>query len=61
MKRLSALFALLLVAGPLTAETCTTQSQMQAAERDGIAAAARPLAAALQANDAASIKTHSSV
>ena len=61
MKRLSALFAVLLVAGPLTAETCTTQSQMQAAERDGIAAAARTLAAALQANDAASIKTRSSV
>jgi hypothetical protein len=60
MKRLSALFAVLLVAGPLTAETCTTQSQMQAAERDGIAAAARTLAAALQANDAASIKTRSS-
>ena len=60
MKHLSALFAVLLAAGPLVAETCTTQSQMQAAERDGIAAAARTLAAALQANDVASIKTHSS-
>ncbi|WP_263409698.1 hypothetical protein [Terriglobus tenax] len=60
MKRLSAVFAVLLAAGPLAAETCTTQSQMQAIDRDGIAQAARTLALAMQANDPAAIKAQSS-
>ena len=38
------------------AELCTTQSQMQPAERDTLAATARSLAAKVQANDANGLK-----
>ena len=38
------------------AEVCTTQSRMQAAERDGLASAARVLAGKIQANDQAGVK-----
>ena len=38
------------------AESCTTQSQMKDAERDTLAAAARDIAARVQANDAAGLK-----
>lgn len=38
------------------AETCTTQSQMQAAERDALKAAATALAVKVQSNDQAGIK-----
>lgn len=38
------------------AETCKTQSQMQPAERDGLAAAARGLAEKIVAGDAAGVK-----
>ena len=37
-------------------EVCTTQSQMTAADRDALAAAARSLAAKVQANDVAGLK-----
>lgn len=40
----------------LYAETCTTQSQMTPADRDGLAAMARSLAAKVQANDVAGLK-----
>lgn len=59
MKRLSAVLAVALAAAPLAAETCTTQSQMQASDRDAIAQAARTLATALQGNDPAAIKAQS--
>ncbi len=51
-----------LVAGALlsgegwAAEVCTTQSQMQAADRDALAGAARALAAQVAANDEAGLK-----
>src|ERR1700724_3042159 len=41
----------MLVAGVASAEVCTTQSQMTAADRDALAATARSLAAKVQAND----------
>ena len=42
----------LLLPGVAGAEVCTTQSQMSAADRDGMAAAARGLAVQVQSNDA---------
>lgn len=42
--------------GPLWAETCTTQSQMQPADRDALAAASREIAAKLQAGDTAGLQ-----
>lgn len=39
------------------AESCTTQSQMKDAERDALATAARNIAAKVQANDAAGLKS----
>jgi hypothetical protein len=46
----------LLLAGAGSAEVCTTQSQMSAADRDGLAAAARGLAAKVQANDVSGLR-----
>ena len=40
----------------LCAETCITQSQMKAEDRDSIAAAARSLASLVQANDASGLR-----
>ena len=53
--------ALLLVAGMLvagvgSAEVCTTQSQMQAADRDALVAAARALAAKVVANEVSGLQ-----
>lgn len=42
--------------GMLVAESCTTQSQMSAADRSGLTASALGFAAKVQANDAAGIK-----
>ena len=42
--------------GARAAETCTTQSQMQPAERDALAAAATKLATGVQANDQAGLR-----
>ena len=39
------------------AEVCTTQSRMQAAERDGLANAARALAGEVAANDQTGVKS----
>lgn len=46
----------LLLAAQAPAELCTTQSQMAAAERDAIAAAARSLATAIQGDDLNGLK-----
>lgn len=46
----------MLVAGVASAEVCTTQSQMTAADRDGLVAAARSLAAKVQANDVSGLQ-----
>ncbi|MDQ2833661.1 MAG: hypothetical protein M3Y50_07940 [Acidobacteriota bacterium] len=46
----------LLVGGIASAEVCTTQSQMSAADRDGLAAAARSLAAKVQAGDVSGLQ-----
>jgi len=46
----------MLVAGVASAEVCTTQSQMTAADRDALAAAARSLAAKVQANDVSGLQ-----
>jgi hypothetical protein len=40
-----------------TAETCTTQSQMKDADRDSLAAAARDIAAKVQANNAPGLRS----
>jgi hypothetical protein len=45
------LFAGMLVCGVGSAEVCTTQSQMTAADREGLAAAAHGLAVKVEAND----------
>ncbi len=54
------LFSLLaggvLVAGVASAEVCTTQSAMTATDRDALAAAARGLAAKVQAGDASGLR-----
>ncbi len=46
-----------LLAGACGAEVCTTQSQMKAADRDGLAAAALGLAAKVEANDANGLRS----
>jgi len=50
------LLAGMLVAGVASAEVCTTQSQMTATDRDALAAAARSLAARVQANDVSGLQ-----
>lgn len=62
-KRLSPLgiFVAVVMAGaaivtPLAAETCTTQSEMAATDRDALAAAARSIAEKIQANDGAGLQ-----
>jgi hypothetical protein len=47
----------LAMSGAAHAENCTTQSQMQAAEREALAAAASGLAAKVQADDEAGIRS----
>ena len=46
----------LLVPGVVTAEVCTTQSQMTAADRDGLAVAARGLAEQVQSGDVSGLQ-----
>ena len=46
----------LLLTGVAGSEVCTTQSQMSAADRDGMAVAARGLAVQVQANDSAGLR-----
>jgi hypothetical protein len=46
----------LLIPGVVSAEVCTTQSQMTAADRDGLKAAATGLAAMVQANDVSGLR-----
>jgi hypothetical protein len=50
------LAAVLLAAGVGSAEVCTTQSQMTAADRDALAGAGRSLAAKVQANDVSGLQ-----
>ena len=50
----------MLVAGVASAEVCTTQSQMTATDRDALAAAARGLAAKVQANDVSGLQAATS-
>jgi hypothetical protein len=50
------LVAGMLVAGVVSAEVCTTQSQMQGADRDALVAAARSLAAKVVANDVSGLQ-----
>jgi len=52
----SSLLAVLLVGGVARAETCTTQSQMPAADRSALADAARGLAAKVQADDVSGVQ-----
>ena len=56
----AAVFGLLVLSAggvcQLSAETCTTQSQMKDGDRDALAAAARDIAAKVQLNDAAGLK-----
>jgi hypothetical protein len=46
----------MLTAGVASAETCTTQSQMTAADRDALAAVARGLAEKVEANDVSGLQ-----
>ena len=46
----------MLVSGIVSAETCTTQSQMTVADRDALVATARSLAAKVQANDVSGLQ-----
>ena len=50
------LAAVLLAADLGSAEVCTTQSQMTAADRDALAAAGRSLTAKVQANDVSGLQ-----
>ncbi len=50
--------AALTVAAPLRAQTCTSQSQMQPADRDALAAASLKLATAIQSKDQATVKAN---
>jgi hypothetical protein len=63
MMRIKALLlaAGMLVAGVGSAEVCTTQSQMQAADRDALVAAARTLAAKVEANDVTGLQAATAV
>jgi hypothetical protein len=54
--KIALLAAWMLVPGIVLAEVCTTQSQMTAADRDGLATAARGLAAMVQANDVSGLR-----
>jgi hypothetical protein len=54
--RVGLLMAAMLAAGAVSAEVCTTQSQMTATDRDALAAAARGLAAKVQANDVSGLQ-----
>jgi hypothetical protein len=54
--KIALLAAGLLMPGIVGAEVCTTQSQMTAADRDGLATAARGLAAMVQANDVSGLR-----
>src|SRR4030088_2889983 len=54
--RIGLLAAGMLVAGITSAEVCTTQSQMTAADRDALATEARSLAAKVQANDVSGLQ-----
>jgi hypothetical protein len=54
--RIGLLAAGVLVAAVASAEVCTTQSQMTATDRDALAAAARSLAAKVQANDVSGLQ-----
>lgn len=54
--RFGLLAAGMLVACVASAEVCTTQSQMTATDRDALAAAARVLAAKVQANDVSGLQ-----
>ena len=57
MMRLALVFVAFLLAGEAaTAETCTTQSQMSAAERSALVDAARALTAKVQANDVSGVQ-----
>jgi hypothetical protein len=47
----------MLLPGTVVAEVCTTQSQMTAADRDGLTAAARSLAGMVQANDVSGLRS----
>ena len=51
----------MLVAAVASAEVCTTQSQMTATDRDALAAAARGLAAKVQANDVSGLQAATAV
>jgi hypothetical protein len=54
--RIGLLAAGVLMAAVASAEVCTTQSQMTATDRDALAAAARSLAAKVQANDVSGLQ-----
>jgi hypothetical protein len=54
--RVAVLAAGLLLSGVASAEVCTTQSQMMAADRDGLAAEGRNLAAKVQADDVSGLQ-----
>jgi hypothetical protein len=54
--RIEFLAAGILAAAVASAEVCTTQSQMTATDRDALAAAARGLAAKVQANDVSGLQ-----
>jgi hypothetical protein len=54
--RIGLLAAGMIVTGVASAEVCTTQSQMTASDRDALAAAARGLAAKVQANDVSGLQ-----
>jgi len=49
--KVAILASVLLISGAVSAEVCTTQSKMAAADRDALASRARQLAAMVQAND----------
>src|ERR1700722_9211715 len=51
----------MLMAGIASAEVCTTQSQMQGADRDALVAAARTLAAKVEANDVSGLQAATAV
>jgi hypothetical protein len=54
--RIALLAAGMLMGGVASAEVCTTQSQMQGADRDALVAAARSLAAKVVANDVSGLQ-----
>lgn len=56
MNRFTPLLLAALLSAPLAAETCTTQSALDAAERTRLAEAARAIAQAVQSNDVASLR-----